>query len=76
MVTPPRARTAATMRAISSAAIEVPVGLLGLASNTPRVAVFQWASTCAALSCHRLWASAGTSTACASVAATKWRLQG
>ncbi len=76
MVKPPRARTARTMRPISSGSIEVPVGLEGLASSTPRVRAPQAASTPAASSWKRCSGPAGSSTGTPSAAATKWRLQG
>jgi hypothetical protein len=64
------------MRRISSRAIEVPVGLDGDASSTPRVWVFQARSTWPESSWKRDAASVGNSTARPPAAATKWRLQG
>ena len=64
------------MAAISLRAIEVPVGLEGEASSTPRVWAFQCARTLAASSWKRASADAGSSRAVAPAAATKWRLQG
>ena len=50
MVMPPRSLTTLWILRNSSGAIEVPVGLEGEASSTPRVLSFQAASTLAALS--------------------------
>lgn len=73
---PQRARTTSWMRRSSSGAMEVPVGLDGEASSTPRVFAPQAASTLAALSWKRSCAVVGISTALPSAALTKWRLQG
>lgn len=75
-VKPSRACTAAWMRRSSSGAIEVPVGLEGEASSTPRVFGPQCAATLPALSWKRSPAVEGTSTARPSAALTKWRLHG
>ena len=64
------------MAAISPAAMEVPVGLLGDASSTPRVAGPQFAATEAASSWKRAFAPSGNSLGVAPAAATKCRLQG
>ena len=72
----PLARTTSWMRRSSSGAIEVPVGLDGEASKTPRVFSFHAARTLSALSWYRSAAVVGSSTAWPSAALTKWRLQG
>ncbi len=76
MVKPPFSRTTAAMRASSSCAIEVPVGLDGDASSTPRVASFQFSLTIASDSWKRSAGPLGIIRARPSKAATKCRLHG
>ena len=64
------------MAAISAGAIEVPVGLLGEASSTPRVAGRQCARTAGASGWKRVAGEVGSRRAIAPTAATKCRLQG